>query len=111
MRTARLTSFGLVSLLLALAPAAAADPILDPLGTTQPRYQGAPATAQQLAYTKAPRNPFMAPNPRSNIHNDTWMTDAYRGPGPLGRNPTAFSSAMPPGAVRVAHVPLARASW
>ena len=83
-------------MLLALAPAAAADPILDPLGTTQPRYQGAPATAQQLAYTKAPRNPFMAPNPRSNIHNDTWMTDAYRGPGPLGNNPTAFSNAMPP---------------
>ena len=83
-------------MLLALAPAAAADPILDPLGTTQPRYQGAPATAQQLAHTKAPRNPFMAPNPRSNIHNDTWMTDAYRWAGPLGRNPAAFSNAMPP---------------
>jgi hypothetical protein len=83
-------------LVLALAPTAAAEPILDPLGTTLPRYQGAPASAQQLAYTKAPRNPFMAPNPRSNIHNDTWMTDAYRGPGPLGNSPAAISNAMPP---------------
>ena len=83
-------------LVLALAPAASAEPILDTLGTTLPRYQGAPAAPQQLAYTKAPRNPFMAPNPRSNIHNDTWMTDAYRGPGPLGNSPVAFSNAMSP---------------
>ena len=83
-------------LVLALAPAAAAEPILDPLGTTLPRYQGAPATAEQLSHTKAPRNPFMAPNPRSNIHNDTWMTDAYRWAGPLGRSPEAISNTMPP---------------
>jgi hypothetical protein len=83
-------------LLLALAPAAAAQPILDPLGTTLPRYQGAPATAEQLVHTRAPHNPFMAPNPRSNIHNDTWMTDAYRWAGPLGRSPEAISEAMPP---------------
>ena len=92
----RWTSSTLALLFLTLAPAAAAEPILDPLGTTLPRYQGTPATAQQLAYTKAPRNPFMAPNPRSNIHNDTWMTDAYRGPGPLGNSPAAISNAMPP---------------
>ena len=72
----------LALLILASAPSAIAEPILDPLGTTLPRYQGAPASAEQLAYTKAPRNPFMAPNPRSNIHNDTWMTDAYRWAGP-----------------------------
>jgi hypothetical protein len=94
--TARWTPAALTLLVLALAPAAAAEPILDPLGTTLPRYQGAPATPQQLAYTKAPRNPFMAPNPRSNIHNDSWMTDAYRGPGPLGRSPVALSNAMSP---------------
>ena len=38
----------------------------------------------------------MAPNPRSNIHNDTWMTDAYRWAGPLGRSPVASSSSMRP---------------
>jgi hypothetical protein len=46
--------------------------------------------------TVAPQNPFLARDPRSNIHNDTWMTDAYRRRGPLGRSPNAFSAAMPP---------------
>ena len=74
----------------------AALPVVDPLPTTLPHYSGAPVTAQSMPATKAPRNPHMAPDPRSNIHNDTWMTDAYRTAGPLGRNPTAFSGAMAP---------------
>jgi hypothetical protein len=94
--TRRRTASALALLALALAPSAAAEPILDPLGTTLPRYQGAPATPEQLAFTRAPRNPFMAPNPRSNIHNDTWMTDAYRWAGPLGHSPAAISNAMRP---------------
>ena len=83
-------------LLLALAPRAAGEPIVDPLAPLFPKFQGAPASPDQLTHTRAPRNRFMAPNPRSNIHNDTWMTDAYRWGGPLGNNPTAFSEAMPP---------------
>lgn len=75
---------------------ALAVPIPDPLPTTQPHYQGAPATPQPMAASKAPRNRHLAPDPRSNIHNDAWMTDAYRSAGPLGRNPRAFSNAMPP---------------
>ena len=31
----------------------------------------------------------MAANPNSNIHNDTWMTDAYSRRGPLGNSPVA----------------------
>jgi hypothetical protein len=95
-RTARWTSSALALLLLALAPAASAEPILDPFAITYPKFQGATATPDQLAHTRAPRNPFMAPNPRSNIHNDTWMTDAYRWAGPLGRSPQAISEAMRP---------------
>ena len=75
---------------------AAADPIIDPLAPLFPKYQGAPATPQQLKPTRAPQNPWMARNPRNNIHNDTWMTDAYRWAGPIGRNPVAKSNAMPP---------------
>src|ERR671911_1445450 len=85
-----------VPIALALAPAASAEPILDPLRPTFPAFQGATATPDPITYTRAPRNGFMAPNPRSNIHNDTWMTDAYRGPGPLGNAPAAISNAMPP---------------
>ncbi len=38
----------------------------------------------------------MAANPNSNIHNDTWMTDAYNRPGPLGNNLVATSGSLPP---------------
>src|ERR687898_200632 len=85
-----------VPLALALTPVAAAEPILDPLRPTFPAFQGITATPDPITHTRAPRNPFMAPNPRSNIHNDTWMTDAYRRAGPVGRSPEAFSSAMRP---------------
>jgi hypothetical protein len=83
-------------LVLAAPPGAQAAPIPDPLGTTLPRYQGAPARARPLPATVAPQNPYLARDPRSNIHNDTWMTDAYRRRGPLGRSSLAFSGAMPP---------------
>jgi hypothetical protein len=85
-----------VAAVLALAPMAAADPILDPLAPLFPPFQGAAATPHQLKPTRAPQNRFMASGPRGNIHNDTWMTDAYRWAGPLGRNPVAMSNAMPP---------------
>jgi hypothetical protein len=84
------------ALLLALAPPAAAEPIVDAFAPAFPKFQGAPASPDKLRHTKAPRNPFMAPNPRGNIHNDTWMTDSYSWAGPLGNSPTAFSEAMPP---------------
>jgi hypothetical protein len=71
-------------------------PIPDPVGTTLPRFQGAPAVAHRMRSTRAPQNPYLAHDPRSNIHNDTWMTDAYRRRGPLGRSPRAFSGLMAP---------------
>ena len=79
-----------------LAVAAVAAPIPDPVPTTLPHYQGAPAKARVFPATKAPQNPHLARDPRSNIHNDSWMTDAYRRPGPLGNNSRAVSGAMPP---------------
>jgi hypothetical protein len=85
-----------LALLLALPSTASAAPIPDLMGTSLEHYQGAPATAHSIPATKAPQNPFMAPNPKSNIHNDTWMTDAYQWAGPLGKDPTAFSGSMPP---------------
>lgn len=49
-------------------------------------FLGAPATARPVSTYPVPRHPFMAPNGRSNIHNDAYMTDAYSWGGPLGRN-------------------------
>jgi hypothetical protein len=80
-----------------LAVALLAVPIPNLLGTTLPHHQGAPATAHRYPATVAPQNPYLARNPSSNIHNDTWMTDAYRRRGPLGRSAVASSAAMPPG--------------
>src|SRR3954454_20236348 len=86
----------LAGLLALAAPAHAALPILPGPPTSLPATAGGPATAHQLAPTTAPRNPFMAAGSASNIHNDTWMTDAYPFAGPLGRNATSTSSAMAP---------------
>ena len=85
-------------------------PIPDPLPTTLPHFQGAPATARPMRATVAPQNPFLAHDPRSNIHNDTWMTDAYRQRGPLGRVAGRVLGHDGAGAVRLADVPLARAT-
>lgn len=81
---------------LALTATAGAAPITNVTGTSLPTYQGAPATAQPMTPTRAPRNPHTARDPRSNIHNDTWMTDAYRWAGPLGAGAVASSGSMPP---------------
>ena len=52
--------------------------------------------ATPIEATRAPQNPFMAANPGGNIHNDTWMTDAYQYAGPLGRNLQTRTGIYPP---------------
>ena len=61
-----------------------------------PAFQGKAAKAHAIKNRSvAPQNPFMAKNPFSNIHNDTWMTDSYLYRGPLGRSLSATSEAKP----------------
>ncbi|MGK2955968.1 MAG: hypothetical protein ACSLFI_09910 [Solirubrobacterales bacterium] len=78
---------GIAALLIGPAAAGAAPiPSAPPLPSL-PAATGGPAKAAPVpGATQAPQNPFMADNPLSNIHNDTWMTDTYPGRGPLGRN-------------------------
>ena len=61
-------------------------PILgDPNGSSVAQFEGSPASTNPVDGGPAPpRNPFMAPNPRNNIHDDPYMSDTYRVPGPLG---------------------------
>jgi hypothetical protein len=61
-------------------------PILgDPLGGSVSPFEGSIAVPQPIrGVPEPPRHPFMAPNGRSNIHNDAYMTDTYRVGGPLG---------------------------
>ena len=84
----------------ALAPAAAPAqvvglPVLeipDPL-TNAPEFEGEVATPRPVSAPPVPRHPFMAPNGRSNLHNDAFQTDTYRWTGPLG-DETSSSSAL-----------------
>lgn len=56
-----------------------------------PAYVGSPATAQPIDLA-LPQHPGLATNGNSSMHNDGAASDAYPGPGPLGRNPEVDSS-------------------
>jgi len=81
-----------VATLLVAAPAGAQTAI--PEGVhDEPAFIGAPADPRPVAAPPlAPQHPFLAPNGRSNIHDDAYMSDAYEGPGPLGRGTTRRSA-------------------
>jgi hypothetical protein len=49
-----------------------------------PEFIGAPHKPKAVQAPAVPRHPFMAPNGRSNIHNDAYQTDTYTWTGPLG---------------------------
>src|SRR5712692_2789524 len=78
---------------LALAAAAGATPIPnDPFAAPVPAFVGAPATPRPTPAPAVPQHLFMAPNGRSNIHDDAYQTDTYVGGGPLGRDPAVLST-------------------
>jgi hypothetical protein len=69
----------------AQTPGQPAVPIPDPTNGLATQFEGSPASSNPVTGVPAPpRNPFMAPNPRNNLHDDPYMTDTYRIPGPLG---------------------------
>jgi hypothetical protein len=74
------------------APGAfAAQPI--PEGPNSlPAFIGKPSTPAPVFAPDPPRHPHMAPNGRSNLHNDAYMTDVYQGAGPLGNGITRTST-------------------
>jgi len=62
---------------------------------TVPAYVGKPAKPDPVAVEPVWQNPYMAPNPRNSVHNDSWQSDAYSQlGGPLGRSPRTFSTAI-----------------
>jgi hypothetical protein len=83
----RTAALALVALCCALAPAAARAAVPIPEGpdaSTLPVFLGAPAKPHPIKGTTVPQNPYMAPNGRSNLHDDAYMTDSYTQAGPLG---------------------------
>ena len=77
------------------ASGAAAEPIPEkPTPNQIPEFVGRPATPQPLSLVDAPtppRHPFMAPNDRSNLHDDAYQTDTTNWQGPLGRDTQRLS--------------------
>jgi hypothetical protein len=57
-----------------------------------PAFLGAPAKARSVASPAVPQNPFMAPNGRSNLHDDAYMTNTYLWSAPLGENLQTLST-------------------
>ncbi|MCW2760319.1 MAG: hypothetical protein JWR85_520 [Marmoricola sp.] len=77
----------------AVAAATPAVPIpSDPRDPVVQPFTGRAVTAQPYAAQQIPRNPHMAANELSNIHNDGYQTDAYNVAGPLGRDPKVSST-------------------
>ena len=49
-----------------------------------PRFSGQPAPRQALPRAGVPQHPFMAPNGRSNMHADSFISATYEPAGPYG---------------------------
>jgi hypothetical protein len=73
------------------ATAVAAIPIPSDNGSV-PAFSGTPAVPNPIAAPAPPRHPFMAPNERSNLHDDAYQTDTYQGIGPLGHDISVTST-------------------
>ncbi|HSJ17736.1 MAG TPA: hypothetical protein VK920_06555 [Solirubrobacterales bacterium] len=63
-------------------------PAIDP----PPSYLGAPASSRPIDAARVPQHPYMAPNGRSSIHSDAYMSDTNEWSGPLGRDPETRST-------------------
>jgi hypothetical protein len=57
-----------------------------------PTFIGSQAVPKAVSSPTVPQNPFMAPNGRSNLHDDAYMTNTYLWAGPLGNNIQALST-------------------
>ena len=81
----------------AQTPGAPVVPISDPQRALVPQFDGSTAVPNPVdGGPKPPRNPFMAPNPRNNIHDDPYMSDTYRLSGPLGDGAEPSAANTPP---------------
>src|SRR5690348_4056714 len=97
--TSRRTALGLTAVAaMAFPVAAAADGVpaqpipQDPGASSIRPFLGRPATANPIAAMFAPRHPYMAPNDRSNLHDDAYQSDAGLAAGPLGHKPEVSST-------------------
>jgi hypothetical protein len=65
-----------------------------PFVPTTPSYTGHAASPDPVKGIRIPHNRYMAPNGKSEIHDDGWQTDSMRFSGPLGRSPQTTSTLL-----------------
>ncbi len=58
-----------------------------------PEFVGSPATPNRLPPAGVPQHPFMAPNGRSNMHNDVYISATHDPAGPSGNDLQVTSAA------------------
>lgn len=59
-----------------------------------PQFSGKPASQQALPPDDIPEHPFMAPNGRNNMHNDSYVSATHEPAGPYGRDLQITSTAQ-----------------
>jgi hypothetical protein len=79
------------SSLIAAAAAGIVVATLPVAASSAPGFSGRVAKPAPIAVPPAPINRFMAPAGKSNIHNDTFMSDLYRWAGPVGKKMSVAS--------------------
>lgn len=57
-----------------------------------PLFMGNAVVEKPIDAAPLPQNPWMSPNPGSNAHNDSYMSDTYAISGPLGKSPQVRSA-------------------
>jgi hypothetical protein len=57
-----------------------------------PAFTGSPAKPRRVQAPVVPQHPFMAPNGRSNLHDDAYQTNTYTWSGPLGNEMQTLST-------------------
>ena len=72
-------------------------------------YDGHAVQPQPIELS-VPQHPGLAANGSSSMHNDAWATDAYQGPGPLGKDPEVDDVVVRPRGVRDARLRPGRAA-
>src|SRR4051812_10995508 len=77
------------------AQVAGEDPVAipgDPLSMGLEPFHGRHFKPRPVRGQRVPRHPYMAPNGRSNLHDDAYQTDSYPQAGPLGPDIAASSA-------------------
>ncbi len=65
----------------------ASMPTVSPELTSEPTSTETSSANGQVPHIPVPQHPFLAPNGRSNMHNDAYMSDTYEIAGPAGIDP------------------------